>query len=131
MSKLSVALLMGVSLLDLPAVAQNARRAPYYKAYAFYPAIVAPNINGDLKAPDRYSVYLNQSGLGLPDRDYYLKPEFAAQREAYAAYATQLLTLLGWSDPAGAASGAIAFESAIAEDGWDKTKLRDPTIQYN
>ena len=47
-------------------------------AYGFYPAIVAPYIDSDQKAPDRYAVYLNQAGLGLPDRDYYLKPDFAA-----------------------------------------------------
>ena len=46
----------------------------------FYPAIVAPYVDSDLKAPDRYAIYLNQSGLGLPDRDYYLKPDFAPQR---------------------------------------------------
>ena len=100
-------------------------------AYDFYPAIAAPFIDTDLKAPDRYAVYLGQAGLGLPDRDYYLKPDFAAQRQAYGAYATQLLTLLGWQDPAGAAARALAFETAIAEGSWDKTKLRDLTIQYN
>ena len=100
-------------------------------AYGFYPALVAPFIDSDQKAPERYAIYLNQAGLGLPDRDYYLKPEFAAQREAYAAYATQLLTLLGWNDPAGAANRLIAFETEVAQDSWDKAKLRDPTIQYN
>jgi putative endopeptidase len=100
-------------------------------AYGFYPTIVGVGIDSDLKAPDHYAIYLNQSGLGLPDRDYYLKPEFARQRQAYADYATKLLTLLGWQDPAGAATRLIAFETAIAEDGWDKAKLRDPTIQYN
>ena len=55
----------------------------------FYPALVRHGIDIDLKAPDRYAIYLSQSGLGLPDRDYYLKPEFAAQREAYRAYARE------------------------------------------
>jgi putative endopeptidase len=100
-------------------------------AYGLYPAIVAPGIDSDLKAPDRYAIYLNQSGLGLPDRDYYLKPDFAPQRQAYADYATKILTLIGWDGPAGAAARLIAFETAVAEDGWDKAKLRDPTIQYN
>ena len=69
-------------------------------AYGFYPALVAPYIDSDQKAPERYAIYLNQSGLGLPDRDYYLQPEFAPQRQAYTIYATQLLSLLGWGDPA-------------------------------
>jgi putative endopeptidase len=100
-------------------------------AYDFYPAIVGYGIDSDLKAPDRYAIYLNQSGLGLPDRDYYLKPDFAAQRKAYTDYAARLLALLGWSDPAGSAARLVAFETALARDSWDKTKLRDPTIQYN
>jgi putative endopeptidase len=100
-------------------------------AYGFYPAIVSTSIDSDLKAPERYAIYLNQSGLGLPDRDYYLQPDFAQQREAYQAYVTQLLTLIGWDDPAGAASRVLAFETSIAKDSWDKAKLRDPTTQYN
>src|SRR4051812_15719574 len=100
-------------------------------AYDFYPAIAAPLVDSDLKAPERYAIYLNQSGLGLPDRDYYLKPEFAAQRQAYADYATQLLTLIVWQDSANAATQALAFETRLAEDSWDKARLRDPTTQYN
>src|SRR4029078_386218 len=45
--------------------------------------------------------------------------------------ATKLLTLVGWDDPAGSAARAIAFETELAKDSWDKAKLRDPTIQYN
>jgi len=87
-------------------------------AYDFYPSIAAPYVDSDLKAPERYAVYLNQSGLGLPDRDYYLKPEFATQRQAYADYATQLLTLIGWQDPANAAAQALASNSGmLAADG--------------
>ncbi|HUP67597.1 MAG TPA: M13 family metallopeptidase, partial [Sphingomicrobium sp.] len=66
-----------------------------------------------------------------PDRDYYLKPEFAEQRQAYTAYAARLLSLIGWANPEATAAQVIAFESKLAEDSWDKAKLRDPTIQYN
>ena len=100
-------------------------------AYDFYPAIVSPYVDSDLKAPDRYALYLNQSGLGLPDRDYYLKPEFAEQRAAYTAYAAKLLSLIGWANPEATAAQVVAFETKVAEDSWDKVKLRDPTIQYN
>ena len=100
-------------------------------SFGFYPAIVGPAIDVDVKSTDRYAVYLNQSGLGMPDRDYYLEAQFAPQRQAYLDYATRLLTLIGWQDPAGAAARAMAFETELAKDSWDKTKLRDPTIQYN
>ena len=62
-----------------------------------------------LRRPDRYAIYLNQSGLGLPDRDYYLKPDFAEQREAYTAYAAKLLSLIGWADPDATAAQVIAL----------------------
>jgi len=100
-------------------------------AYGFYPSVIGAYIDSDLKAPERYAVYLGQGGLGLPDRDYYLKPDFAEQRKAYTDYATKLLTLIGWDDPAGTASRIVAFETQIAQDSWDKAKLRDPTTQYN
>ena len=100
-------------------------------SFGFYPAIVGPAIDVDVKSTDRYAVYLNQSGLGMPDRDYYLEAQFAPQRQAYLDYATRLLTLIGWQDPAGAAARAMAFETELAKDSWDKAKLRDPTIQYN
>ena len=48
-------------------------------------------IDVDLKDPKRYAVYLGQGGLGLPDRDYYLKPEFSAQKAKYEAYVARLL----------------------------------------
>jgi putative endopeptidase len=100
-------------------------------SYGFYPAIVAPTIDIDFKATEHYALYLNQSGLGMPDRDYYLEAQFAPQRQAYLDYATRLLTLIGWQDPAGAAGRAVAFETQLAKDSWDKIKLRDPTTQYN
>jgi putative endopeptidase len=43
----------------------------------------ALGIDVDFKDPQRYAVYIGQSGLGLPDRDYYLKPDFAAQKTKY------------------------------------------------
>ena len=100
-------------------------------SYDFYPQIVAPYIDTDVKAPDRYAIYLNQSATGLPDRDYYLKPEFSKEREAYQDYVAKMLALIGWAEPAANAEKLIAFESKMAEDTWDKAKLRDPTIQYN
>jgi len=88
-------------------------------------------VDVDLKDPSRYAVYLTQGGLGLPDRDYYLEPRFAATRMAYLAYATKLLTLLGWSDPAGNARAVVDFETAIARDSWTRTQQRDLDAIYN
>jgi putative endopeptidase len=85
----------------------------------------------DLKNPKKYAVYIFQSGLGLPDRDYYLKPDFAGQKEAYEKYAAKLLGLVGWNDPDQAASGIVAFETGLAEASWTKAEQRDLNRVYN
>jgi putative endopeptidase len=85
----------------------------------------------DLKDPKRYAVYLGQGGLGLPDRDYYLKADFAKQKAAYEAYAAKLLTLLGWKNPGQAAKGVVAFETKVAEASWTKSQQRDINAIYN
>jgi putative endopeptidase len=88
-------------------------------------------IDVDLKDPAHYAVYVGQGGLGLPDRDYYLKPDFAAQKTAYQNYLAKLLTLSGWSDPEQSAKDVVAFETKIAEASWSKVEQRDPVAIYN
>jgi putative endopeptidase len=90
-----------------------------------------PGVSDDAKAPMRYAVYLGQAGLGLPNRDYYLKPEFAAKKTAYQAYVAQILTLAGWSDPQGAAKAIVAMESEIAQASWTLEDRRDDSKTYN
>jgi putative endopeptidase len=87
-----------------------------------YPELFGIGIDADLKRPDRYAFYVHQSGLGLPDRDYYLKPELAAKKDAYRAYAAKLLALAGWPDPEKGAEAAIAFEARVAEASWTKVQ---------
>lgn len=74
---------------------------------------------------------LGQSGLGLPDRDYYLKPAFAPQREAYVAYITRTLQTLGIANPAEAAKAIMAFETDIATVSWDVARRRDRSATNN
>jgi len=56
-------------------------------------------IGVDDKHPDNYSVNLGQSGLGMPDRDYYLSddPQIVKTREAYRKYLADMMTLAGFS----------------------------------
>ena len=112
---------------DLPSLAKLMGES----ASGLYPAPFSLGIDVDFKHTTAYAIYLGQSGLGLPDRDYYLKPDFAPQREAYRAYAERLLGDLGWPDAAAQSGHILAFETSLAEASWDKVKLRDPTIQYN
>jgi len=88
-------------------------------------------IDTDLKDPKRYAVYVTQAGLGLPDRDYYLKPEFAAQKKAYQSYVAKLLHLLNWPDADARAKDIVDFETRIAQVSWTKAQQRDPIAVYN
>ena len=98
--------------------------------YTLFPAAFGTYIDTDLKDTGRYAVYLGQSGLLLPDRDYYLKPEFAVQREAYRHHAATLLKLVGWTDP-DVAAAVLAFETQLATVSWTNVEQRDLTTQYN
>ena len=97
----------------------------------FFASLVDVSIDSDQKDPDHYAVTLSQSGLGLPDRDYYLKPEFAAKKALYQAYVAQLLGLIGWADPAGNAQRIVDFETRVAEVSLPKEDQRDPDRLYN
>jgi putative endopeptidase len=97
----------------------------------FYGSIFSIGEDADLKNTSRYAIYLGQAGLGLPDRDYYLRPDFAAQKAAYQAYAAQLLSLLGWKDSAAGAAAVVEFETHIAEVSWTKVEQRNLDKVYN
>jgi len=89
------------------------------------------NIDVDLKDPNHYSVYLSQSGLGLPDRDYYIAPSFAATKAKYQSYIARILGFLGWPNAEAAARDIVAFETALAKASWTKVQQRDVVASYN
>ena len=88
-------------------------------------------VTADLKDPAKYAVYVTQSGLGLPDRDYYLQPKFAATKAAYLAHVTKVLGLLGWPEADVRAKEVVEFETKIAAASWTKVQQRDPVASYN
>ena len=85
----------------------------------------------DAKNPEAYAVYLFQAGTGLPDRDYYLTDNYADKKEAYRAYIAQMLEMVGWDDPAGAADAILAMETRLAEAHWTRIESRDDDKTYN
>jgi putative endopeptidase len=97
----------------------------------FESSAFAIGLDVDSKDVAHYVVYLGQAGLGLPDRDYYLQPAFAAKKAAYQAYVEKLLALEGWPDAAGKAAAIVALESRIAEASWTKAEERNPDATYN
>jgi putative endopeptidase len=70
-------------------------------------------------------------GLGLPDKDYYLKPSFAATKAKYEAYVGQMLALAGWPDAAERAKDVVAFETRLAEASWERAERRNRDKTYN
>jgi putative endopeptidase len=96
-----------------------------------FASILPVGITIDGKAPTRYAVTTGTGGLGLPDRDYYLKPEFAEKKAKYQAYVQQLLTMVGWAKPAENAKAIVEFETKLAEATWTRAERRDRDKTYN
>ncbi len=92
-------------------------------------------IFSDLKDPDTNVVYLDEGGLTLPDRDYYLldDEQFVKGRELYRVYVTRLFELSGVDAQAAAdkAQRLYELEHALAEVHWTKEDNRDPVKSYN
>lgn len=68
-----------------------------------------------------------QSGLGLPDRDYYFgdDQQLRAVRDAYSAHITRLFGLVGWQNGSAAASRIAELEHRLAEIQWSSVANRD------
>jgi putative endopeptidase len=99
--------------------------------YDFGSSFFSAYIDIDLKDTAHYVAYVNQGGLGMPDRDYYLQPEFSAQAKAYRAYVARLLTLIKWPEPAVSADAILALETRIAGASWSKAEQRDQVKVFN
>jgi len=107
-----------------------------YFAYANKYGMKVPlelSIDQDLKNPDIYTVYTEQSGLGLPDRDYYLKTDDRSKeiRKQYAEHIEKMFQLAGIPDGKGAAQSVLALETKLAEKHLEKEKIRDLVALYN
>jgi len=87
----------------------------------------------DPQHSDVYAVQINQAGLGMPDRDYYLRTDdrFVAIRQAYVDHITKMFTLAGRKDPASAAARILALETTLAQKQWDRARNRDRNATYN
>ena len=90
-------------------------------------------VGQDDKNPDRYISTVGQSGLGLPDRDYYLAadPKLIDIRAKYLAHVAKVLTLAGEANAAARAKAIVDFETRIAQAHWNRTDSRDATKTYN
>jgi putative endopeptidase len=98
------------------------------------PGPIFMGVGPDRKNPDRFVVQAGQSGLGLPDRDYYLDDKnasFVAARTKYKAYIATMLGLAGYDNAAARAEGIFALETAIAKTHWTRVERRQAEKTYN
>ena len=77
--------------------------------------------------------YFSQAGLGMPNRDYFLKEEntYVEFRRKYVDYLAKLLTLAGEQGGAERAAKILELEISIARDQWTPVQNRDPIATYN
>ncbi len=90
-------------------------------------------VGQDDKQPTDYIVGFYQSGLGLPDRDYYLKDDakLAEARTQYQAYLTTMLGMTGADNAQQRAAAVFTFEKALAQAHWTRIESRDADKTYN
>ena len=90
-------------------------------------------VGQDAKDPETYVVRMGQSGLGMPDRDYYLKPDakLADTKAKYQAHLARMLTLAGEPDADARAKAIVDFETQIAQVSWTRIDSRDADKTYN
>ena len=93
-------------------------------------------VNNDAKNATQYVPYLVQSGLGLPDEEYYREEKYAEIREAYREHIARMFEITGTAaklgeTPESAAQQVFDFETRLASHHWDKVTCRDAHKTYN
>ena len=92
--------------------------------------VVGADVEVDINDPDRYTSWIGQSGLGLPDESYYREAAQAPLRQAYVAHMARMLALAGLAESFGSsdedlAERIMAVETALAKGHWDRVACRD------
>ena len=88
-------------------------------------------VSADLLNSNMNVLYVDQAGLGMSNRDYYLDAENKALREGYVQWLTKAFDMIGWKDAAVQAEKVLAFETKMAKAFRSNVELRDVTAGYN
>ncbi|MBJ6145911.1 M13 family metallopeptidase [Hymenobacter sp. BT559] len=98
-------------------------------------ALIGPRVAQDDKNSDKMALYLHQSGLGLPNRDYYFNTDTRTKniRRAYVRHVANTFKLLGQDSTTANANAVrvMALETALAKSSRKLEALRDPYKNYN
>ena len=130
----------GVSPLEpelerIAAVRNHEELAVYFAAAGRrgYPVPVDIGQVADFKNPNYYMIYAWQSGIGLPDREYYFKEDEASVtiRGKYVEHIEAMLELAGFENAAAAATEIMDLETRIAAAHITKEAARDWPNNYN
>jgi predicted metalloendopeptidase len=111
---------------ELPALIAHLNRIGAGAPYDFY-------INQDARNSLQYAVVIHQGGLGMPDRDYYLKDDAKLKdaRAKYLAYAAKMMAMAGDAQAKSDAAAILDLETALAQAQWTRVENRDPIKTYN
>jgi predicted metalloendopeptidase len=114
------------SFKQLPAYLVEAQKIGVSSPFSF-------GISNDSKIPTKYSVYFSQSGLGLPERSYYLDQSEKSKdiREAYLKHIEKMFSLADFENPAKGATVVMRLETEIAKIHWTNVQRRDRDKTYN
>jgi putative endopeptidase len=131
---------LGLAPLDkefaMVAALKNKSEVPAMIAHYSRVGVNSPydiGVHQDNRDSTKYIVDIGQSGLGLPDRDYYLKDDEKLKdtRVKYQAHIEKMLTMTGDKTAAEDAKNILALETELAEVQWTKVENRDPIKTYN
>src|SRR5690606_5990241 len=114
------------SKADYPALAARGDRMGIGGPFAAF-------VNLDDKQNDQYILNMLQAGIGMPDRDYYLKDDakIAETRAKYLDFLTKILTIAGEANAGARAKAILDHETRIARFHWTQVESRDATKTYN
>ena len=111
---------------EIPALIAHLNRIGAAAPYDF-------DVNQDARNSLQYAVVIHQSGLGMPDRDYYLKDDAKLKdvRVKYVAYIGKMLEMAGDAQAGADAAAILDLETALARVQWTRVENRDPVKTYN
>lgn len=97
------------------------------------PGMIGFYVYSDFKNSNVNACYLAQTGLGLPDKDFYFEPQYASVKNEYADHITRSFECAGnYPESAKAASSVIMkIETELAKISQNAVEQRDPQKQYN
>ncbi len=112
---------------DLPALFAELQRGGVQTPFSAY-------VSPDAQDPENTTLSIGQSGLGMPDRDYYLKDDdvkLKAVRAKYQQHIETMLTMSGDHQAAAHAAQILDIETRLAAAQWTRVQMRDPVKSYN